>query len=117
MGSRSNPAQAGTACCSSTRNRAGRRTYLVNVLEYDLVNSFHVHGNVFDRYPTGTSLRPVERTDRVMLCQGRRGILEPRFGHRGRFMFHAHQPEFTELGWMGFFEVGCASSTWEELRP
>ena len=23
----------------------------------------------------------------------------------GRFMFHAHQSEFTELGWQGFFEV------------
>ncbi|SDK40255.1 Multicopper oxidase with three cupredoxin domains (includes cell division protein FtsP and spore coat protein CotA) [Nonomuraea maritima] len=82
------------------------RIYLVNVLEYDLVNSFHVHGNFFDWYPTGTSLRPVEHTDTVMLCQGQRGILELRFGHRGRFMFHAHQSEFTELGWMGFFEVG-----------
>lgn len=82
------------------------RIYLVNILEYDLVNSFHVHGNFFDWYPTGTSLRPVEHTDTVMLCQGQRGILELRFGHRGRFMFHAHQSEFAELGWMGFFEVG-----------
>ena len=23
----------------------------------------------------------------------------------GKFMFHAHQSEFTELGWQGFFEV------------
>jgi FtsP/CotA-like multicopper oxidase with cupredoxin domain len=41
----------------------------------------------------------------VMLCQGQRGILEWRFAHPGRFMFHAHQSEFTELGWQGFFEV------------
>ena len=40
-----------------------------------------------------------------MLCQGQRGILEVRFPHAGRFMFHAHQSEFTELGWQGFFEV------------
>ena len=30
-----------------------------------------------------------------------------RFPHYGRYMFHAHQAEFTELGWQGFFEV-CA---------
>jgi FtsP/CotA-like multicopper oxidase with cupredoxin domain len=40
-----------------------------------------------------------------MLCQGQRGVLEIRFANAGRFMFHAHQSEFTELGWMGFFEV------------
>ena len=81
------------------------RIYLVNVLEYDPVNSFHVHGNFFDWYPTGTSETPVELTDTVMLCQGQRGILELKFPYAGRFMFHAHQSEFTELGWQGFFEV------------
>lgn len=81
------------------------RIYLVNVLEYDLVNSFHVHANFFDWYPTGTSKRASELTDTVMLCQGQRGILELRFPYLGRYMFHAHQSEFTELGWQGFFEV------------
>ena len=81
------------------------RLYLVNVLEYDLVNSFHLHGNFFHYFPTGTSMRPVEFTDTVMQCQGQRGILEMRFPHPGKYMFHAHQSEFTELGWMGFFEV------------
>jgi hypothetical protein len=32
-------------------------------------------------------------------------VLEIEFAHTGRFMFHAHQSEFAELGWMGFFEV------------
>jgi FtsP/CotA-like multicopper oxidase with cupredoxin domain len=41
----------------------------------------------------------------VMLCQGQRGIAEWRFPTAGKFMFHAHQSEFTELGWQGFFEV------------
>jgi manganese oxidase len=81
------------------------RIYLVNVLEYDLINSFHLHGNLFHYIPTGTSLKPSEFTDTVMLCQGQRGILEWRFPTAGRFMFHAHQSEFTELGWQGFFEV------------
>ena len=81
------------------------RLYLVNVLEYDLINSFHLHGNFFHYFPTGTSLQPVEFTDTVMMCQGQRGILEMRFPYAGKYMFHAHQSEFTELGWMGFFEV------------
>jgi FtsP/CotA-like multicopper oxidase with cupredoxin domain len=81
------------------------RVYLVNVLEYDLINSFHLHGNLFHYYPTGTGKEPSEFTDTVMLCQGQRGILEWRFPQPGRFMFHAHQSEFTELGWQGFFEV------------
>ena len=81
------------------------RIYLVNVLEYDLINSFHLHGNLFNYFPTGTSKQPSELTDTVMLCQGQRGILEWRFPYAGRFMFHAHQSEFTELGWQGFFEV------------
>jgi FtsP/CotA-like multicopper oxidase with cupredoxin domain len=81
------------------------RIYLVNLLEFDLVNSLHVHANFFHYYPTGTSLEPVEFTDTVMQCQGQRGILEIRFPYEGRYMFHAHQSEFAQLGWMGFFEV------------
>ena len=81
------------------------RIYLVNVLEYDLINSFHLHGNLFDYYPTGTGKTPSELTDTVMLCQGQRGILEWRFPYPGKYMFHAHQSEFTELGWQGIFEV------------
>ena len=33
------------------------RIYLVNTLEFDLVNSFHIHANFFDYYPTGTAAR------------------------------------------------------------
>ena len=32
------------------------RIYLVNILEYDPINSFHIHGNFFNYFPTGTSL-------------------------------------------------------------
>jgi FtsP/CotA-like multicopper oxidase with cupredoxin domain len=80
------------------------RIYLANLTEFDLVNSFHLHGDFFRYYPTGTSDQ-YEYTDTVMLCQGQRGIIEIEFAHTGRFMFHAHQSEFTELGWMGFFDV------------
>jgi len=81
------------------------RIYLVNALEFDLINSFHVHANFFHYFPTGTSLEPTELTDTVIQGQGQRGILELRFPYEGRYMFHAHVSEFAELGWMGFFEV------------
>jgi FtsP/CotA-like multicopper oxidase with cupredoxin domain len=88
------------------RVRRGRtvRIYLANLTEFDLVNSFHLHGDFFRYYPTGSG-DAFEYTDTVMLCQGQRGIVEIEFANTGRFMFHAHQSEFTELGWMGFFEV------------
>ncbi len=80
------------------------RIYLANLTEFDLINSFHLHGDFFRYYPTG---RPeVEHyTDTIVQCQGERGILEIDFANTGLFMFHAHQSEFAELGWMGFFEV------------
>lgn len=81
------------------------RIYLVNVLEYDPVNSFHLHGNLFHYYPTGTSLTPSEFTDTVALMQGQRGILEFRYRYPGNYMFHAHKTEFAELGWTGVFQV------------
>ncbi len=81
------------------------RIYLVNALEFDPVNSFHLHANFFDYYPTGTRLEPNEYTDTVVLGQGQRGILELRFPYPGYYMFHAHVTEFAELGWTGFFEV------------
>ena len=82
------------------------RIYLVNVLEYDPINSFHIHANFFDYYPTGTRLEPSEFTDTVVQGQAQRGILELEFPYDGDYMFHAHKTEFAELGWMGFFRVG-----------
>jgi len=84
------------------------RIYLVNILEFDLINSFHLHGNFFDYFDHGTTLTPTLKTiDTVMQCQAQRGILE--FSYRdheaGSYMFHAHQSEFAELGWMGMFDV------------
>ena len=46
-----------------------------------------------------------ELTDTVMLCQGERHILEFTLPAPGMYMFHAHQSEFAELGWMGFFKA------------
>jgi FtsP/CotA-like multicopper oxidase with cupredoxin domain len=80
------------------------RVYLVNLTEFDLINSFHLHAAFFRYYPTG-STDQFEYTDTVMQCQGQRGIVEIEFVEAGTYMFHAHQSEFTELGWMGFFDV------------
>jgi len=89
------------------------RVYLVNVTEFDPINSFHLHGNFFNYYDHGTTLTPTLKTvDTVMQCQGQRGILEFDYkGHEtGLYMFHAHQSEFAELGWMGMFDVAEATS-------
>jgi FtsP/CotA-like multicopper oxidase with cupredoxin domain len=80
------------------------RIYIANLTEFDLINSFHLHGDFFRYYPTGSS-DAFEFTDTIMLTQGQRGIIEIDFSNTGTFMFHAHQSEFTELGWMGFFNV------------
>lgn len=82
-----------------------QRVYLVNLLEFDLVNSIHLHGNFFQVYRTGSTLVPQDFTDTLMMCQGERHIIEFTYDLPGRYMFHAHQSEFTELGWMGTFEV------------
>ncbi|MCW2245201.1 FtsP/CotA-like multicopper oxidase with cupredoxin domain [Azospirillum fermentarium] len=84
------------------------RIYLLNMTEFDPINSFHVHANFFDYYDHGTTLTPTLRTvDTVMQCQGQRGLLEIDFSRQepGSFMFHAHQAEFSDKGWMGHFEV------------
>ena len=84
------------------------RIYLVNITEFDPINSFHLHANFFDYYDHGTTLTPTLRiVDTVMQCQAQRGIIEIDFAGNepGLYMFHAHQTEFAELGWMGFFEV------------
>lgn len=81
------------------------RVFLVNVLEYDPINSLHLHANFFQYYPTGTSRTPSEFTDTIAQMQGQRGILEFRYQLPGDYMFHAHKTEFTELGWTGVFKV------------
>jgi len=81
------------------------RVYLVNITEFDLINSFHLHGNFFRSYRTGTDLERFDWTDTVTMGQGERAVLEFAYKHTGPFMFHAHQSEFAELGWSGIFDV------------
>ncbi|HEY4667842.1 MAG TPA: multicopper oxidase domain-containing protein [Anaerolineales bacterium] len=85
-----------------------QRLYLINITEFDPINSFHLHANFFDYYDHGTNLKPTLKTvDTIMQAQAQRGILEFSFAdfEPGLYMFHAHVSEFAELGWMGFFDV------------
>ncbi|WP_380677327.1 multicopper oxidase domain-containing protein [Salinigranum sp. GCM10025319] len=85
-----------------------QRVYLVNAIEFDPINSFHTHSQFFDYYDHGTTLVSTHKTvDTVMQCQAQRGIIELDYSNHepGLYMFHAHQSEFAELGWMSFFEV------------
>ena len=81
------------------------RIYLANLVEYDPINSFHIHGNFFDYFPTGTSLEPSEFTDTSSRARRSAGSSSCASRTPGRYMFHAHKTEFAELGWIGFFEV------------
>jgi FtsP/CotA-like multicopper oxidase with cupredoxin domain len=93
------------------------RIYLVNITEFDPVNSFHLHAGMFQVYRTGTRLEPHEYTDMITMAQGERHILEFTLEYPGQHMFHAHQSEFSELGWLGIFDArpaGAAAATFGE---
>jgi manganese oxidase len=81
------------------------RIYLVNILEFDQINSFHLHANFFEEFRTGTTRAPTGFTDIVVMGQAERSVLEVRFRYPGMYMFHAHKTEFSELGWMGMFKA------------
>jgi hypothetical protein len=87
------------------------RIYLVNMLEFDPINNFHLHANLYQLYRSGTSLVPHEYTDMVTMSQGERGILEFKYKFPGKYMFHAHKTEFAEKGWMGSFLVKNLTSS------
>jgi FtsP/CotA-like multicopper oxidase with cupredoxin domain len=85
-----------------------QRVYLTNATEFDPINSFHTHSQFFDYYDHGTTLLPTSKTvDTIMQTQAQRGIVDLDYSDHqsGLYMFHAHQSEFAELGWMSFFEV------------
>src|SRR6266542_1902471 len=86
------------------------RVYLVNITEFDPLNSFHLHANMFNVFRTGTRLEPHDYTDMISMAQGERHILEFNFKFPGQYMFHAHQSEFSELGWLGIFEASATGS-------
>ncbi len=78
------------------------RMYLVNMVEYDALASFHLHAHTFDVYRSGTSMTPHEHTDIVSLGPAERAIIEFTLPRRGRYMFHPHQSRMAERGAMGW---------------
>lgn len=81
------------------------RLYLLNMIEFDPVATFHIHANMFRVYPTGRTLSPTEETDVITMGTAQRHILEFFYPYPGKYMFHPHQDFMAEKGCMGFFEV------------
>jgi FtsP/CotA-like multicopper oxidase with cupredoxin domain len=81
------------------------RIYVVNMLEFDPINNFHLHGNLYHYFPTGTNTVPSFYTDMLTLSQTERGIMEFAYDYPGKYLFHAHKVEFSEKGWVGIFIV------------
>lgn len=81
------------------------RVYVVNMVEFDPINNLHLHGNLYNYYPTGTSTVPSTFTDMITLSQTERGIMEFNYTYPGKYLFHAHKTEFSEKGWIGIFAV------------
>lgn len=81
------------------------RVYVVNMVEFDPINNFHLHGNLYNYYPTGTYSIPSTYTDMITLSQTERGIMEFNYTYPGKYLFHAHKTEFAEKGWVGLFAV------------
>ena len=81
------------------------RAYVVNILEFDAVNNFHLHGTLFHHYPAGTDTVPSGYNDMLTMSQGDRQILEFNYKYPGLYMFHAHNTEFSEKGWVSSFLV------------
>lgn len=81
------------------------RVYVLNMLEYEPVGSFHLHAQTFDVFPAGTRLTPAAHTDVITLGIAERAILEFTLPERGRYMFHPHQHHLMERGAMGWFSA------------
>lgn len=80
------------------------RIYMFNMLDFE-ENSFHLHGQVFDYYPSGTANNPREKNDMLVLGQGDRGIIETQFDFPGVYMAHAHFEQVGARGWSALFQV------------
>ena len=69
------------------------------------MNNFHLHGTLFHHYPAGTDTVPSGYNDMLTMSQGDRQILEFSYKYPGLYMFHAHNTEFSEKGWVSTFLV------------
>lgn len=81
------------------------RVYLLNMIEFDVAVTFHIHANVFQIYRTGSTTQPHETTDVITMGTAERHMLEFSYPYLGKYMFHPHQDAIAEQGCMGLFEV------------
>lgn len=81
------------------------RLYILNMIEFDPVSTFHIHANMFKVYRTGRSLTPDEETDMITMGTAERHILEFSYSYPGQYMFHPHQDIMAEYGCLGKFNV------------
>lgn len=81
------------------------RLYLLNMVEFDPVLTFHIHANFFRVYPTGMVLKPTHEADVITMGTAERHILEFAYPYPGKYMFHPHQDAIAEAGCMGMFDV------------
>jgi len=79
------------------------RAYVVNMLEYEPLASFHLHAQTFEVYPAGMGDRPAFRDDTIALAQAQRAIIEFTLPDYGRYMFHPHQNWLADRGATGWF--------------
>lgn len=80
------------------------RVFLFNMLDFE-ENAFHLHGQLFQYYPSGTSHTPSLTNDVIVLSQGDRGIMETKFNYPGNYMAHAHVEQIGGRGWSSLFQV------------
>ncbi|KST66502.1 multicopper oxidase domain-containing protein [Mastigocoleus testarum] len=81
------------------------RLYVLNMIEFDVAATFHLHANFFQVYPTGMTLKPTHETDVITMGTAQRHILEFSYKYTGKYMFHPHQDFIAEHGCIGEFEV------------
>lgn len=81
------------------------RAYVLNMVEYEPVASFHLHARTFSIHPAGMGEDPAAHGDVVTMGQGERAMLEFTFPERGRYMFHPHQHHMAGAGAMGWFSA------------
>lgn len=81
------------------------RLYVLNMIEFDPVATFHLHANMFRVSRTGRTLGPTEETDAITMGTAERHILEFSFQYPGQYMFHPHQDYMADAGCMGVFDV------------
>ena len=84
------------------------RIYLINITEFDPINSFHLHAHFYRFLRSRDDARSDPSDDRHgddVPGPARHSEFSFENHEPGIYMFHAHQSEFAELGWMSHFEV------------